>query len=236
MRKVPGWWHGVALLAVASALLAPTMLLGCKGKLAYDPQRAYRDVVKQCELGPRLPGSEASRQAGEYIAAQLRAAGWAVDVQSFSYRGVDLRNVIARKGQGPMVLLGAHYDSRALASRDSEKPTAPVPGANDGASGVAVLLELGRTLDARRLRNEVWLVFFDAEDQGGIDQWPWSVGARQVAASLTTRPEFVVVVGHGHYDPGCVEGGLPRRQRRFHVPGGYVRDDVHGGRPDYPGG
>ena len=69
----------------------------------------------------------------------------------------------------------------------------PVPGANDGASGVAVLLELARTLPAD-IKGQVWLVFFDAEDQGNIPGWDWILGSRAFAQSLTASPDAVVVI------------------------------------------
>ena len=71
--------------------------------------------------------------------------------------------------------------------------TEPVPGANDGASGVAVLLELARTLDKERLRNEVWLTFFDAEDNGRLDGWDFIAGSTEMASRLTVTPEMVVI-------------------------------------------
>jgi Zn-dependent M28 family amino/carboxypeptidase len=82
------------------------------------------------------------------------------------------------------VLIGAHYDSRRRADKDPEHPNDPVPGANDGASGAAVLLELARTLDLHRIDNEIWLAFFDAEDNGELDGWEWIVGSTYMAQSL----------------------------------------------------
>lgn len=69
-----------------------------------------------------------------------------------------------------------------------------MPGANDGASGVAVLLELARILDIEKLRNEVWLVFFDAEDNGNLDGWEFSAGSEYMAAHLSAAPAQVVIV------------------------------------------
>jgi Zn-dependent M28 family amino/carboxypeptidase len=155
---------------------------------------AYEHVEEQCAFGPRLVGTEASRQAADYVSAQLRKNGWSVVLQDFSYRGVALQNVVGKRGRGPLVILGAHYDTRALADLDPVDPKQPVLGANDGASGVAVLLELARVLDQQRVDCEVWLVFFDAEDQGGINGWPFSVGAAYMADSLQVPPEAVVVV------------------------------------------
>ena len=162
--------------------------------VAFDGAGAYRDVQAQTALGPRVPGLEASRRAREYIRSELLGAGWVVGAERWVYDGVELENLVARRGQGPAVLLGAHYDSRARADLDASDATAAVPGANDGASGVAVLLELARTLDPERLRDEVWLAFFDGEDQGGLGGWPWSVGARHMAEHLAIKPQFAVVV------------------------------------------
>ncbi len=191
MRKT-GLRMGHAAAFALGAVLVLLVGSGCAGQ--FSGQRAYRDVSAQCELGPRVPCSEASRRTVEYITRELRHAGWEVERQDFTYREVALQNVIARKGRGPLVILGAHYDCRAHADRNIADQSKPVPGANDGASGVAVLLELARTLDAKKLHNEVELAFFDAEDQGDIDGWPWSVGARHMAANLTERPEYVIVV------------------------------------------
>lgn len=141
---------------------------------------AYRWVERQLALGPRLIGSEANRQAGDQILAELQALGWEVQEQPFTYQDLPIRNLIAYRtgATGPAVLIGAHYDSRQ--SADREDPTRPVPGANDGASGVAVLLELARALDAP-LPYTVYLAFFDAEDNGNLDGWPFSVGAAHLA-------------------------------------------------------
>jgi Zn-dependent M28 family amino/carboxypeptidase len=68
----------------------------------------------------------------------------------------------------------------------------PVPGANDGAAGVAVLLELARTLSDQNL--PVWLVFFDAEDNGRIEGWDWILGSRVFVQSLDSTPEAVVIL------------------------------------------
>jgi glutaminyl-peptide cyclotransferase len=106
------------------------------------------------------------------------------------------RNIIARAGQGPLVLLGAHYDTRPVADQDPDEARReqPILGANDGGSGVAVLLELANSLNLDQVPLEVWLVFFDAEDRGRLDGWPFSVGAREMAQSLLVKPAAVVVV------------------------------------------
>ncbi len=186
-------------LGAAAGLVPLLLLAACSGRqgsaTVFDGARAYRDVRAQCALGPRLPASEASEQARAYLASELRQAGWAVVEQRWSFEGVALTNLVAKRGRGPLVIVGAHYDSRATADRDPQDAVAPVPGANDGASGAAVLLELARSLDpGQPNKREVWLAFFDGEDQGGLGGWPWAVGSRHLAESLGVEPEFVLIV------------------------------------------
>jgi glutaminyl-peptide cyclotransferase len=73
-------------------------------------------------------------------------------------------------------------------------PIVSVPGANDGASGVAVLLELARVIDLNKVDSGLALAFFDGEDQGHLLGWDWSVGSRYMAEHLKLPPELVVVV------------------------------------------
>lgn len=165
----------------------------------FDGDRAYDWVVRQVALGPRIVGGAAHRALGDQILAELGARGWQTRTQSFTYRNTPIRNLIAFKGTGAeAVLLGAHYDTRTRADQDAVRPDLPVPGANDGASGTAVLLELARTLDVPATGKQVWLVFFDAEDNGNLDGWDWIVGSRYFAQNMTSTmpvsPAAVVVV------------------------------------------
>jgi glutaminyl-peptide cyclotransferase len=174
-----------------------TSLLGCQKKpdAHFDGKHALTYVKAQCDLGPRPVGSEANRKTSDYIARELERNGWKVEFQEFAFQGYKLRNVIGKKGKGPLIVLGAHFDTRPLADKDPTDRSLPVPGANDGASGVAVLLELARTLDKRATdQAELWLAFFDGEDRGELNGWPWCVGSQQIAKSLTLRPEYVLVV------------------------------------------
>ncbi len=157
---------------------------------------AYEHVLAQVAIGPRPVGTEAGWQTGDYIIAELEQAGWTVETQEFVFQGVKGRNVIGKRGQGPVVILGAHYDTRPAADKDPDPARRDewIEGANDGASGVAVLLELARVLETNKLKQEIWLAFFDAEDRGRLEDWPFSVGARHMAENLTVEPESVVVV------------------------------------------
>lgn len=197
--------RGPILSAARAARLLLLVVLGpvLAGCVSSAPRHfsgdlAYRHVEAQMASGPRVPGSEGSQQVRAYIVAELERQGWTVETQEFTFRGVPLSNVVARRGEGPIVLLGAHYDTRRYADQDPDpaRRQDPVPGANDGASGVAVLLELARVLGAEELDVQVRLAFFDGEDQGEIAQWPWAVGAAYMAQSLTPDeiPRYVVVV------------------------------------------
>jgi glutaminyl-peptide cyclotransferase len=161
----------------------------------FDGERAMQFVEAQMAFGPRPTGSEASIQVGDYIIEQLEAAGMEVSTQPFVYQGVEARNIIGRLGAGePLRIFAAHYDTRLLADQDADSPDQPVPGANDGASGVAVLLELAFALDWDTISGEVWFVFFDAEDNGRIGGWEWIVGSRYFANQLTAAPQYLILL------------------------------------------
>ena len=158
----------------------------------FDGQRALADVNHQVSLGPRTPGSPGHDAIVRWMQDELTQAGWEVEIQESRYQNHAVRNVIAKRGSGkkPWVLLGAHYDTRMQASEDPD-PTRrqdPVPGANDGASGVAVLVELARVLPPD-LDQQVWLAFVDVEDQGNLPGWEWIIGSSQLAESIASMPE-----------------------------------------------
>ncbi len=186
--------------ALIAAFVCCLILAGCQPgpnePQPFDGARAYQLAAEQLSFGARHPGSSGHRQVGDWILEQLQAAGWEAFEQQFEHRGVSLRNIVGRAGpeEGGVIILGAHYDTRPVADADPENPTQPVPGANDGASGVAVLLELARVLSAQDLCSQVWLVFFDAEDSGNLDGWEWAVGSAYFVEVMEIVPKAVVVV------------------------------------------
>jgi Zn-dependent M28 family amino/carboxypeptidase len=161
----------------------------------FDGQRAYSDVQAQVALGPRTPGSEGHANVQEWIRRELESAGWQVEIQESEALGHPIKNIVAkRNNKSPKIIFGAHYDTRLHADHDADpaKQTEHVPGANDGASGVAVLLELARSLpDETAL---TWLVFFDAEDNGNIESWDWILGSREFVKNNSFQPRAVVIV------------------------------------------
>jgi len=162
---------------------------------SFDGQRAYEDVKTQVAMGPRVPGTDGHAQIQEWIERELVSAGWQVEIQESEALGHPIENIVARRtDEPPQIILGAHYDTRMYADSDPDpaQHTNPVPGANDGASGVAVLLELARSLPEHTV--PVWLVFFDAEDNGRIEGWDWILGSREFVANNPDPPRAAIIV------------------------------------------
>ena len=163
--------------------------------VSFDGQRAYADVQTQVAFGPRVPGSEGHAKIQEWMQAELESAGWQVEIQTSEALGHPIENLVARRSsEAPQIILGAHYDTRMFADSDPDpaQHTNAVPGANDGASGVAVLLELARALPDETL--PVWLVFFDAEDNGRIEGWDWILGSREFVKNNPVQPRAAIIV------------------------------------------
>ncbi len=161
----------------------------------FDGARAYADVQAQVAFGPRIPGSPAHAHTVDWIRQQLEDAGWHVEIQQSQSMGHPIQNIRAwRSDAAPEYVIGAHYDSRINATNDPDpaKRSQPVPGADDGASGVAVLLELARTLPQDS--PAVWLVFFDAEDNGGLPGWDWLLGSRAFVAGMQAHPRGMILL------------------------------------------
>ena len=163
--------------------------------VTFDGQRAYADVQTQVAFGPRIPETESHAKIQEWIRAELVKAGWQVEIQESEALGHPIQNIIAkRNNDSPQIIFGAHYDSRMFADNDADAANRalPVPGANDGASGVAVLLELARILPEDT--SPIWMVFFDAEDNGNIEGWDWILGSREFVENNIIQPSAVVIV------------------------------------------
>lgn len=146
-------------------------LLVCAGSAAprFDGERAFRDLVDLVRIGPRPAGSEGAAKARALIGERLRQAGWRVEEQRLAAQvggeQIDMVNLIGvLPGERPgLILVGAHYDTKRLPG---------FVGANDGASGTAVLLELARVLGDAPRPYTVWLVFFDGEEALGANITP----------------------------------------------------------------
>jgi Zn-dependent M28 family amino/carboxypeptidase len=185
---------------VFAALIFMLYLVGCQAKTPaeFDGESALGYVQSQLDFGPRTPGSEGHQQTIEWISKEMESNGWKVEIQSEEQDGILIQNIIGKNPgtvDQPWIIIGAHYDTRFYANNDPDigKQMQPVPGANDGASGVAVLLELARVLPDD-LNKNIWFVFFDTEDQGNIEGWDWILGSRSFVKTLDKEPDAVVIL------------------------------------------
>jgi Zn-dependent M28 family amino/carboxypeptidase len=170
----------------------------------FDGAAAFALVQRQVAFGPRIPGTTGQRAMAEWLEAYLGERADTLVVQRFSHRTVDgqtipLVNFFARfrvPGTRPILLL-AHWDTRPTSDQaEGAERQRPVPGANDGASGTAVLLQLADMLHRARPPRSVDLLLVDGEDYGdfavGKDVF---LGSRYFAANLPAdRPEFAVLL------------------------------------------
>ncbi len=141
----------------------------------FDADSAFLFVKKQVDFGTRVPNSAAHSECGDYLVSKLQEFGAQVVEQKATlktYDGIALnaRNIIGvfNPQQEKRILLFAHWDTRPFADQEKDKikRTQPILGANDGASGVGVLLEIARQLNKTAVDIGVDIIFFDAEDWG----------------------------------------------------------------------
>jgi len=158
----------------------------------FNADSAYTFIEAQLAFGPRVPGTPEHGNTAEFLVDKFKSYGAQVQVQEFEAVTFDnvevtLKNIIAsfNKENKKRVLLGAHWDTRPFADKDIDRPYDPMVGANDGASGVAVLLEIARILGKEEFKGlGVDIILFDGEDWGnntnvhgeiplpdGLDSW-----------------------------------------------------------------
>ena len=173
------YWKWILVIISIIIVVVIIIIFLRKPKPIFDGNRAYKELVKQVEFGPRISGTVGHNKTKEYLVAQLKKYADMVSEQTFDfkdkhdsskiYNGV---NIVASfnvaEDVSKRILLCAHWDSRPFADNDpdSAKHTLPVPAANDGASGVAVLLEMARLFAESKPKVGVDIVFFDLEDIG----------------------------------------------------------------------
>jgi glutaminyl-peptide cyclotransferase len=183
----------------------------------FEGSRALDHIVKQVAFGPREPNNATAKQKTvAYIQKTLEPLANRVTLQEFSYQGLSGTNIWARikSPNGHIaspIMLGAHWDTRPQAERDPDPAlrNTPILGANDGASGVAVLLEMARVFASSSPPVDLDLVFFDLEDMGNINNLPYSIGASQfVKRNPFYRPSAGMIV-----DMVCAKNlSIPREQ------------------------
>ncbi len=203
-------------------------LVSCRntGSEEFNGETAMEYLVQQVEIGYRHPGSPGHRQAKEFYMDFLQDYADTVIRQDFEQYverdsvTFDLTNIIAgfnmEKGNG--LLIGAHWDTRPRAEYDPDpaKRDQPILGANDGASGIAVLMHLAELLQNKETDRAIYLVFFDAEDYGyhGSEEY-FCMGSKYFAANLpvTNISEAIIVdmIGDSH-----LEIPIERNSYRYH--------------------
>ena len=146
---------------------------------AFSGDSAYAHIAKQVSFGPRVPNTAGHRACADWLAQRLEQSGADVTVQTgrvTAYDGtpLDIRNIFGafRPESRRRILLYAHWDTRPFADKDSVRTQDPIDGANDGGSGVGVLLELARLLGDSLPNVGVDIAFFDAEDYGEPEWLP----------------------------------------------------------------
>ena len=146
---------------------------------AFNADSAYAYVKSQVDLGPRVPLTKAHANCAEYLTTQLKKYADSVIVQTgivttFDGKKLDLKNIIAQFSplQKRRVLLCAHWDTRPFSDQDSVRKGEPGDGASDGASGVAVLLEIARQLKQSKPAIGIDIFLTDVEDYGQPDESP----------------------------------------------------------------
>ena len=165
---------------------------------AFDADSAYAYVARQVAFGPRVPNTEAHEACAKWLASELTRHGAEVTVQEGRARAFDgtvlnMKNIVGtfHPESRDRILLFAHWDTRPFADKDSLRQREPIDGANDGGSGVGVLLEIARQLGQVPADIGVDIAFFDAEDYGRPDWLPssqngykdWCLGSQFWAAN-----------------------------------------------------
>lgn len=180
---------GTAQWAVHALL--PALFLACRAGDAppFDAEFAWEVLKTQVEAGPRVPGTGGHRVTLAYLQELLERYADEVELEQFTVSPpggdtLSLTNVVAhfRSGEGRPVLLAAHWDTRPRADQEIEpaRRDLPIPGANDGASGVAVLLGVARALAQSPPPGPVDIVLFDGEDWGAEGRWMY-LGSKEFA-------------------------------------------------------
>jgi hypothetical protein len=179
----------------------------------FKADSAYAFISQQVAFGPRVPGSEASQNTLKFLVAKLKSYGWTVTEQPFTafrYDGKKLQgtNIIAQfqPAIAKRILLSSHWDARSIADKDSVRKNEPIDAANDGASGVGVLLEIARNLHETKNKPVVGvdIVLFDLEDHGEPEDYTgehkpnsWALGSQHWAANLVPanyRPYYGILL------------------------------------------
>ena len=179
--------------------------IGCQTRIpVFNGNAAFTHLVAQWDFGPRNPGSVGHQKALDYFLNVLAPLADTVSTQSFteimprSKQKVEMHNIIAQFNPKAkkQIMISAHWDTRPWGDRSLSilRNDQPILGANDGASGVAILLELAKVLHDNPQKIGVNLVLFDAEDFGSSgDSWSYCKGSQYFAKNLPIPlPDYAI--------------------------------------------
>ena len=240
-------------LVLLVQLVILVLLVSCNKKPvvierpAFSSDSAYAYIERQMAFGPRVPNSAAHTQCAVWLIEQLRAFGAEVELQKgfmpdYRDHNQQIYNIIGHfhtpeNVSRPRILLGAHYDCRPWC--DEEPNYADrlynVPGANDGASGVGVLLEIARQLGLRdSLKAPVDIVFFDCEDSGSPKLYTgperedtWCLGSQLWATNYAQKGTAVYQYGIVLDMIGAPNASFPREMYSTNYAGNYQQQIWH---------
>lgn len=164
----------------------------------FNEDSAFLHVKNQVDFGPRVPGTEAHRRCHKYFADFLKPIADTLYFQNttaktFDGKIIPVMNIIASFNPSAQkrILLCAHWDTRPFADEDTKDQQKPIPGANDGASGAGVLLEVAAALNRNRPETGIDIVLFDAEDWGdnsGQTENSYCLGSQYWAQNTHVQP------------------------------------------------
>lgn len=182
--------------------------------IPFNADSAYQYIADQVAFGARVPGSEAHKLCMDYLISTLERFGWQVNTETGTLPNYDLApqpitNILAHHddltSSRKRVLLCAHWDCRPWCDNEAGKEQEPVLGANDGASGVGILLEIARQINIKTPSTLVDIVFFDCEDMGTpefyttpLNQNSWCLGSQLWAQNIHQN------AGNGRYEYGIL--------------------------------
>ena len=220
-RTLKGISRGLALSFI--------LICGCSSASVpkFDKGGAFASLTEQCKIGPRFPGSPGHEQCRKYLLDKLSGYTDLIKTQDFTYRDealqkdLKLTNIIASfyPEKKERMLLCAHWDTRPFADLDPDSAlrSEPILGANDGASGVAILLEIARIVSLKEPRRGVDLIFFDGEDWGpenDVDKF--CLGSKYFARNKGSyQPRFSILLDMvGDKDLSLYQEGYSLRYAR----------------------
>lgn len=169
----------------------------------FNPDSAYAFTQAQVDFGPRVPGTQAHAKCADYLSTKLKSYGFDVLIPSgqtaktYDQKQFALKNIIASFNPDAQkrILICSHWDTRHITESDTKDKDKPGDGANDGASGVAVALEIARVVSKTKPNVGVDIIYFDLEDYGDNgDEESWCLGSKYWATHLH-KPDYYATYG-----------------------------------------